>query len=315
MKRKRQFTARVLALLLAAVLLGGTVPLGITAADTIAVSPTALTTIVLADACEAFGHIDGGEGQLYVETTLGDPYFDRVRPGDRIDLKVRVEKAGTYRWCVVSGWAKDAANGTFRLFLDGEQITEPLANQVPGIDWRTWQDSTPGTVKLPAGEHTLSLVTDTAGPNLYALKLAPEGVELSVPEGTVPLCEADSNTPVQVYTDYAIQFCMTVPFDYVTVAAPSYNNNKGSFRLELFRWTESYSKTVGGQALATQDFIDFNDNATLKLKFGHNMDAGEYVLRLTNISEDANEQIGVWTSPTAPVKVQRLLVPILLLTW
>lgn len=304
MKRKRQFTARVLALLLAAVLLGGTVPLGITAADTIAVSPTALTTIVLADACEAFGHIDGGEGQLYVETTLGDPYFDRVRPGDRIDLKVRVEKAGTYRWCVVSGWAKDAANGTFRLFLDGEQITEPLANQVPGIDWRTWQDSTPGTVKLPAGEHTLSLVTDTAGPNLYALKLAPEGVELSVPEGTVPLCEADSNTPVQVYTDYAIQFCMTVPFDYVTVAAPSYNNNKGSFRLELFRWTESYSKTVGGQALATQDFIDFNDNATLKLKFGHNMDAGEYVLRLTNISEDANEQIGVWTSPTAPENVR-----------
>ena len=55
MKRKRQFTARVLALLLAAVLLGGTVPLGITAADTIAVSPTALTTIVLANACEAFG--------------------------------------------------------------------------------------------------------------------------------------------------------------------------------------------------------------------------------------------------------------------
>ena len=64
MKRKRQFTARVLALLLATVLLGGTVPLGITAADTIAVSPTALTTIVLANACEAFGHIDGGEGQL-----------------------------------------------------------------------------------------------------------------------------------------------------------------------------------------------------------------------------------------------------------
>ena len=164
-KLSRTLTA-VLALLLAAVLLGGTVPLGVTAADTIAVSPTALTTIVLADACEAFGHIDGGEGQLYVETTLGDPYFDRVRPGDRIDLKVRVEKAGTYRWCVVSGWAKDTANGTFRLFLDGEQITEPLANQVPGIDWRTWQDSTPGTVKLPAGEHTLSLVTDTAGPNL-----------------------------------------------------------------------------------------------------------------------------------------------------
>ena len=31
---------------------------------------------------------------------------------------------------------------------------------------------------------------------------------------------------------------------------------------------------------------------------------GEYVLRLTNISEDANEQIGVWTSPTAPENVR-----------
>ncbi len=304
MKLKGNFIARTLALLLAAILLGGTVPLGISAAETTTVSPTALTTIVLADACESFGHINGGAGQLYVETTLGEPYFDSVRPGDRIDLKVRVEKAGTYQWCVVSGWAKDAANGVFRLFLDGEQITEPLTNTVPGVDWRTWLDSTPGTVELPAGEHTLSLVTDSAGPNLYALKIAPEGVAMSVAGGTVALCEANSNTPVQVHTDYAIQFCTTVPFDYVNVAAPSYNNNKGSFRLELFRWAGNYKKTVAGQALATQDFVDFNDNATLKLSFGSNMAAGEYVLRLTNISEDANEQVGVWTSPTAPANVR-----------
>ena len=52
--------------------------------------------------------------------------------------------------------------------------------------------------------------------------------------------------------------------------------------------------------LATQDFIDFNDNATLKMEFAEPMPLGEYVLPMTNISEDAAEQIGVWTSPAAP---------------
>lgn len=304
MRKTRKFCIRGLTLLLAATLLGGTLPFVASAATVTAVSTTEPTTIVLADAYESFGHIDGGEGQLYVEDKLGPAYFDRVRKGDRIDLKVRIEKAGTYQWCVVNGWAKDVPGGVFRLFLDGDQVTEPLTNKVPGIDWRTWQDSTHGTVELPAGEHTLTLVTDSDGPNLYALKLAPEGIEMSASDGIVPLCGANSNTPVQVTTDYAIQFCTTVPFDYVTVGAPSYNNNKGSFRLELFSWKENYRKTVSGTVLASEDFVDFNDNATLKLSFGGNMTAGEYVLRITNISEDKSEQVGVWTSPDAPEHVR-----------
>ena len=304
MKSMKTHAVRCLTLFLVLILLIGTVPLSVSAAATVDVSATAVTKIVFADSYVSTGNINGGAGQLYLETTLGEPYFDRVRQGDRIDMKIQVEKAGTYQWCVVNGWAKNVAGGVFRLFLDGKQVTESLTNQVPGIDWRTWLDSTHGTVELPAGEHTLSLVTDSDGPNLYALKLAPEGVEMSNPEGVVSLCEADSNTPVQVYTDYAIQFCTTVPFDYVAVSVPSYSNNKGSFRLELFAWDEGYRKTVSGQPLASQDFIDFNDNATLRLQFANNMSAGEYLLRLTNISEDPDEAVGVWTSPTGPKNVR-----------
>ncbi len=131
-------------------------------------------------------------------------------------------------------------NGTFRLLLDGKQVSE-LTNKVAGVDWRAWQDSTPGLAELPAGDHALSLVTDSYGPNLYALKLAPEGVQLTVPQGAVSLCEADSNSAVQVTDDYAVQFNITVPFDYITIAAPGYSNNKGSLRPELFRWADNYT--------------------------------------------------------------------------
>lgn len=309
MKYSRKATAgsrslRATALLLALVLLLCAFPFTASAETVSTISGSGVTQLILADAYESIGHIDGGKGTLYLETTLGAPYFDNVRPGDKVDMKVNIEKAGTYQWCVVNGWANGVAGGIFRLFVDGEQVTEPLKNTVPGSGWRTWLDSTHGTVTLPAGEHTLSLVTDTAGPNIYALKLAPEGVDMTDAGGTVALCNADSNTAIPVSKSYAVQFAMTVPFDHLTVDAPSYSNNKGSFRFELFRWQESYGKTVKSTPLASEDYVDFNDNATLLMRFAGGMTAGEYLLLITNISEDSSEQVGLWTSPASPDNIR-----------
>ncbi len=302
----RHTRMRPLCILLAVCLMMGSVILTVSGAPVTAVSDTAVTTIILADAYESTGHIQSDKGNLYLETTLGVPYFDGVRTGDTLSLRIRVDRAGTYQWCMVTGWARDVAAGTFALWLDGQEVSR-IVNQVGGIDWRTWLDTTKGTVELEPGEHEVRLVFHSDGPNVYALKFAPEGMELSVPEGVVPLCEADSYTPVQVNSDYAVQFCTTIPFDYITVDAPSYNNNKGSFRLELFPWKDGYTATVEAQALASEDFLDFNDNATLRLVMNQNAPAGEYVLRITNISEDANEQVGVWTSPTCPENVRNYL--------
>lgn len=267
------------------------------------ISDTEVTCLLLADVYETTGHISKEKGQLYLEKTLGEPYFDGVRTGDTLTFHMNVNAAGTYQWCMMTGWAKDAVNGRFSLWIDGQEASN-LINQVKGVDWRTWLDTTHASVELSAGVHEVKVVFSSDGPNVYAIKFAPEGVEMSKPEGVVSLCQADSNTPVQVIKDYAIQFCTTVPFDYVTVAAPSYSNNKGSFRLELFAWKDNYDTTVQGQVLASQDYIDFNDNATLRLEFEPEMSLGEYVLRITNISDDANEQVGIWTSPSAPAHVR-----------
>ena len=291
----KKLSLRIVAMLIATVMLISLIPIVSAAKDPVVVKAQGTTRIVLADAYEKITPV--GE-TIYLEKNLGDPYFDRVRNGDSLTMKINVEQAGTYSWCMVTGWAEGAGHGSFTLLIDGTK-TSSLSNKVGGAGWRTWLDTTPSTVKLSAGEHTVTVIFESDGPNVYAMKFAPEGESIT-PEGSkASLNGSDSNTPVQITGTYAIQFNMTVPWNYIAVGCPSYSNNKGSLRFELFKWNENYEKTVAGTALATKDFVDFNDNATLKMEFAENMPLGEYVLLMTNISEDAAEQVGVWTCPKA----------------
>ncbi len=301
--RSLRILARLMTVLLTVTMLAGIIPVTVQAASVPTVSPTEVTTVNLAECYESIGHVSKDKGNLYLETTLGDPYFDGVRVGDKLTMHINVEKAGTYQWCMVTGWARDVKNGTFTLYIDGEEAST-LKNQVGGIDWRIWLDSTISTVSLPAGNHELTIVFGSDGPNVLAVKFAPEGVDMTVPEGVVQLCNADSGTPVQITDTYAIQFCTTVPFDWLTVGCPSYNNNIGSLRFDLFAWKDNYDTTISGKVLATKDFINFKDNETLKLTLNAKQSAGEYLLLMTNISDSATEQIGVWTSSQAPANVR-----------
>ncbi len=258
------------------------------------VSGTAVTSIVLADAYDSIASATGTT--IYLETTLGPAYFDCVRTGDTLTLRVDVEKAGTYQWCMVTGWANSHVNGTFTLLVDGNEAGT-IVNEVPGADWRTWLDTTPGTVTLPAGEHELTIRFGSDGPNVYGIKFAPEGVDMKVEGGYVKLCGGNDNTPVSVSSDCAVQFRTTVPFDSLAVRCPSWNNNKGSLRFELLAWNDSYEKTTAGTPILTEDFIDYPDNATLEMTSDTPIPLGEYILRISNISEDGAEQVGVWASP------------------
>lgn len=292
----KKTTVRAVALLVAVVLLLGLVPITAAAKEPVTVSASGTTRIVLADAYETITPV--GE-TIYLETNLGAPYFDRVRNGDSLTLRLRVEASGTYQWCMVTGWANDFANGTFTMFVDGTEVGT-IVNQVPGAGWRTWLDTTATTVELTEGEHEVKILFGSDGPNVYAMKLAPEGEDLTKEGSKVSLTDRSSETPVQVTESFAVQFHMNLPFTDISVGCPSYSNNKGSFRLELFSWKQNYKTTVAGEPLATQDYVDFIDNASLSLSFAEGMPAGEYVLLLTNISEDASEQVGIWTSTEAP---------------
>lgn len=299
---KRNALRALVAVLLAALLLPllPTVTFAAEKAPT-KISTTDVTSIVLAEAYDSIASAQGNT--IYLEKNLGPAYFDSVRRGDTLTLRVRVEKAGTYQWCMMTGWASPHVNGAFTLIMDGNEAAT-IVNEVPGAGWRTWLDTTPGTVELPAGEHEMVIRFDSDGPNVYGLKFAPEGVNMKVEGGYATLNAENDDFPIQITTDYAIQLNPTVPFDSITVGCPSYNNNKGSLRFELFKWNENYVKTVEGTPVATQEFIDFNDNANLTMKFDEYMPMGEYVLRLTNISTDTAEQVGVWTSREAPENIR-----------
>ncbi len=263
------------------------------AASPVQISATGVTTVALADVCDSF------VGNLFIENAYGTPYFDGVRPNDTLTMKIQVDQAATYQWCMVTGWASPHVCGDFTLILDGEEIST-IQNKVAGVDWRTWLDTTIGKVNLPAGEHKLTVRFASAGPNVYGMKFAPEGVDMKDQGGTLKLCGPSDTTPIQIADTYAVQFHLTVPFDSISVRCPSWSNNQGSLRFDLYKWNESYGETVSGSVLASEEFVDYADNATLQLAFDSPMEKGEYILLITNTSADPNEQVGVWA--TEPVE-------------
>lgn len=111
--------ARALAFVLTLTLLLGAMSFtfSVNAKEPVTVTETGVTYIILADAYESITSGKGG-GTIYLETKLGPAYFDAVRIGDTLTLKVNVAKADTYQWCMVTGWAQDVVNGTFTLLID-----------------------------------------------------------------------------------------------------------------------------------------------------------------------------------------------------
>jgi len=89
-----------------------------------------------------------------------------------------------------------------------------------------------------------------------------------------------------------MKFTATSAFSGVDANCPSYSDNSGDLTLSLYTWTGSYAASVAQVPLASQTFVDFNDNAFLKLEFG-SLSAGDYVWELT----DAREVVGVWKYP------------------
>lgn len=85
------------------------------------------------------------------------------------------------------------------------------------------------------------------------------------------------------------RFSANAPFDALSVCCPSWSDNIGTMRFTLFAWDKNYDITVSGTALATEQYIDYNDNAELDFSFDE-MPAGEYLLHIS----DTEQSVGVW---------------------
>ena len=90
----KQILIRSLAFLIAAVMLMGLIPMAISAKEPATVKAAGTTRLVLADVYDKITPV--GE-TIYLEKTLGEPYFDRVRKGDSLTFRVNVAKGGTYK--------------------------------------------------------------------------------------------------------------------------------------------------------------------------------------------------------------------------
>lgn len=115
-------------------------------------------------------------------------------------------------------------------------------------------------------------------------------VTLAAAGGWIKQYEALQLSPGQIQTgETRGQKFSTQSFSRLRVACPSWSNAIGNLTLKLFSWDTDYATTVAGTPIASQEFVDFEDNAWLELDFP-TQPAGDYLWQLS----DPVETVGVW---------------------
>lgn len=293
---KKLHFKRILAATMAALLfMSSFAVLPVIAKNATSVSGTQVTEIVFG---EIFTDADKGTtfgGNLYLEKSMGPAYFDGVRNGDYFEFDINVEMAGDYDLCFSFGWLDKT--GTYNISVDGGEPLR-LLNTAAGRGWRTWCDSSRVKVTFTQGKHTVRVTMGCDGPNLYSMKIIPAGSgsggNNTNTVNDAALQDENSSAGAKVISSSAaIQFNCTATFFALDLASASWNNNLGSLRLSLYKWDTSYDKTLKGEPLASKDYIDFPDNTVLTFSFD-DMEAGEYLLYIENISENPAEEVGSW---------------------
>jgi hypothetical protein len=86
-----------------------------------------------------------------------------------------------------------------------------------------------------------------------------------------------------------MKFTAASAFKGVEVTCPSWSDNFGNLTFKLYKWQGSYSASVAGTVIAESTFVNFSDNAGLRLRFP-SQDAGAFIWELSKSSQ----VVGVW---------------------
>ena len=83
---------------------------------------------------------------------------------------------------------------------------------------------------------------------------------------------------------------------FVGFGCPSWSDNVGSMTVSLYTFDTDYDTSVSNDPIATNEFVDFQDNGFLGFEFAENdpLKAGEYVLEVTDAYDDSGSGVGVW---------------------
>ncbi|MBQ3387731.1 MAG: hypothetical protein IJG60_00790 [Thermoguttaceae bacterium] len=92
----------------------------------------------------------------------------------------------------------------------------------------------------------------------------------------------------------ACLFKTEMPLVGIALRAPSYSNNIGDLTLTVYHWKGSLEKTFAEKPLASETYVDFHDNALLRLRV--RLWPGRYLW----VADGSREQVGLWKSPEMP---------------
>jgi glucose/arabinose dehydrogenase len=140
---------------------------------------------------EAEDYRAGGPGAGYVDTTSGNS-GGQYRTDD-VDIQQTSDTSGSYNvgWIAAGEWlaydvhvqtsaryafsvrvASPYTGKTFRIQVDGVDASSPVT--VPNTGgWQTWSDVTSTPIPITAGDHTITLVTESGNFNLNYVTVTP----------------------------------------------------------------------------------------------------------------------------------------------
>ncbi len=106
-----------------------------------------------------------------------------------------------------------------------------------------------------------------------------------------PLLLADPNVvlPNNSYTA-GLKFKADSVFNGIDVSCPSWGDNIGNMTMKLYRWDSTYSATVASVPVAETTFVNYTDNAWLKLSLSTPQPSGEYYYEFSN----PTQTVGLW---------------------
>ena len=83
---------------------------------------------------------------------------------------------------------------------------------------------------------------------------------------------------------------------FVGIGCPSWSDNVGSLTVSLYTFDTEYNTSVSKDPIATNEFVDFQDNGFLGFEFAESdpLTAGEYVLEVTDAYDDSGSGVGIW---------------------
>jgi hypothetical protein len=99
-----------------------------------------------------------------------------------------------------------------------------------------------------------------------------------------------------------IQFSLAKDALFVGVGCPSWTDNFGELTFKLYKFVKDYATTVKGSPIITHTFVDYIDNAYLGFEFTEDnpLKAGEYVIEISDASDDIGLGVGIWTTQKYP---------------